>query len=108
MGGIMINAKQEFLREILGMELVCAQLDYVDPYENISKTFNLPVGYNQMVLDIFLNSLDFEYDNGYGTQYLYGTIWYEGAGWSERSEYDGSESWSYCKKPEIPDELLPV
>jgi hypothetical protein len=104
----MINAKQEFLDAILGTKLICAQLDYVDPFNSISKTFNLPMGYTQEVLDMFLNSLNFEYDNGYGTQYLYGVIWYEGDGWSERSEYDGSEYWVYCTKPDIPDELKPM
>jgi hypothetical protein len=53
----------------------------------------------------FLNKLDFEYDSGYGSQELFGTIWYEDGTWSDRGEYDGSEWYEYHMCPEVPSEL---
>ena len=53
-----------------------------------------------------LAELDFEYDDGYGTQELFGTIWYEDGSWSEREEYDGSECWAYKTSPAIPAKLI--
>ena len=43
--------------------------------------------------------LDFDYDNGYGGQNLFGCIWYGDGTWSHREEYDGSEWWQYMKCP---------
>jgi hypothetical protein len=53
-------------------------------------------------LNEVLPMLDFSYDNGFGSQYLHGTIWYEDGTWSERGEYDGSEWWEHRQRPEIP------
>jgi len=46
-----------------------------------------------------ITDLDFEYDNGYGGQEIYGYIWYSDGTWSERKEYDGSEEWAHKKCP---------
>ena len=54
----------------------------------------------------FLDQIDFEYDNGFGCQELFGTIWYEDGTWSSRGEYDGSEWWEYNSCPKIPKEFL--
>ena len=50
----------------------------------------------------FLNysPLDVEYDSGFGTQELFGYIWYVDGSWSEREEYEGSEWWCHKVKPE--------
>jgi len=48
--------------------------------------------------------LDFEYDNGYGGQELFGNVWYTDGTWSERGEYDGSEWWEHKVCPPIPEE----
>ena len=50
-------------------------------------------------LDEVLPQLDFEYDDGYGGQELFGYIWYEDGTWSERGEYDGSEWWERKERP---------
>lgn len=47
----------------------------------------------------FLCSLNFEYDNGYGIQHVYGTIVFKDDSWLERREYDGSEWWEYKSVP---------
>lgn len=46
--------------------------------------------------------LDFEYDDGYGSQELFGYIWYKGGTWSERFVYDGSKRWTHKACPPIP------
>ena len=53
-------------------------------------------------LEDVLKRLDFKYDSGYGSQELYGCIWYEDGTWSDRGEYDGSEWWEHQKCPDIP------
>jgi len=53
----------------------------------------------------FLNKLDFEYDNGFGLQRLFGVVWFEDGTWATRGEYDGSEWWEVHEIPEIPDHL---
>ena len=53
-----------------------------------------------------LDKLDFDYDDGYGIQELFGIVWFKDGSWLERGEYDGSEWWTYKFTPEIPQELL--
>ena len=48
-----------------------------------------------------LPMLDFEYDSGYGSQNLFGYIWYKDGTWSERGEYGGSEWWEHMTRPPI-------
>lgn len=48
----------------------------------------------------FLHQLSkIEYDNGYGSQELYGIIVFKDGSWLERREYDGSEWWAKCELP---------
>ena len=99
----MCNAKEEFLFRTNGKQVICAEIEYVPSNSTIQ--INLMVGHTDQMLENFLNKLDFNYDEGYGTQYLYGTIWFSDGSWMERYEYDGSESWTYCSVPEVPDYL---
>jgi hypothetical protein len=102
-----MNAKKEFLRHIKDRKVLCAIISYNDcMYEHRSKRLVLPVSYTQEQYDEFVNSLDFEYDDGYGGQELFGTIWYKDGTWSDRGEYEGSEWWNYQSCPDIPQELL--
>ena len=98
----MANAREEFLEETKDKSVLCASIA-LGEYED-KKTFVLRVGYTQPELDAFILSLDFEYDNGYGGQNLFGNIWYADGTWSDRGEYDGSEWWQFEKVPEIPKE----
>lgn len=50
-----------------------------------------------------IDELDFEYDSGYGSQMLYGIVLFNDNSWLERSEYDGSEWWTYISVPTIED-----
>lgn len=54
----------------------------------------------------FLEALRFNYDDGYGSQHLFGAVWFKGGSWLERREYDGLEWWEYQATPTIPTELM--
>lgn len=104
-----MNAKEEFLREIksANSKVRCAIIEHKTYYsKNVNGTGLLTTGWDDHDFEQFLNSIDFEYDDGYGTQELFGNIWYEDGTWSDREEYDGSEDWRYNKSPEIPKELI--
>jgi hypothetical protein len=53
-------------------------------------------------IEELLSPLDKEYDSGYGTQNLYGTVWFTKGIWAERCEYDGSEWWGLNVYPPLP------
>jgi hypothetical protein len=46
-----------------------------------------------------LMSLDFDYDDGYGGQEIFGCVVFKDNTWLSRGEYDGSEWWEYNKCP---------
>jgi hypothetical protein len=103
-----MNAKDEFLEEIGGKpKLKCANIKLEVEYDKY-KIYSLPIGFTNKQFDEYLASLDFEYDDGYGGQELYGNIWFEDGTWCERHEYDGSECWHYKKCPTIPKEDAPT
>lgn len=102
----MTNAKDEFTEHIEDREVVCAALDKGGYWDKDRPTFLLKQGYSEVDYNNFLNSLNFIYDSGYGSQELYGVIWYTDGTWSSRGEYDGSEWWEYNRVPDVPDELL--
>lgn len=96
----MTNAKHEFLITIPeGVKIKCAIIEY-----NKVKRL-LKVGYSDEDYTNFLNSLDFNYNSGFGGQELFGMIWLNDGTWIERGEYDGLEWWELRKLPKIPDEL---
>ena len=106
----MSNAKQEFIVHISGMsKVLCAtiEINIYDEETSISMCVeaNLGRGWNQDEMDDFLKRINHDYDTGYGTQHLFGTIWYEDGTWSSRGEYDGSEWWFHSKVPPIPENL---
>lgn len=100
-----MNAKEELLKHIGQRQIKCAKIQYVEFFSECEKTFNLKVDYSVDEFQKFLQSLDFEYDEGLGSQELFGLVWYEDGSWSERRVYDGSEWWEYKSLPEIPLEL---
>jgi hypothetical protein len=108
-----MNAKEEFLRHTKcteGFSVLCAIIDYghscfYEEDEKAPESIILKKEYNSADYEAFLKLLDFEYDHGFGGQELFGVIWYTNGNWSNRSEYDGSEWWTYNRCPEIPKEL---
>jgi len=102
-----MNAKKEFMRlvkEAAPQTLVaCEVID--ERYPNEIWPVRLKVGHSQDEYERFLHMIDFEYDNGYGAQYLFGTAWFTGGVWAVRDDYDGSEWWEIHVCPEIPEGL---
>jgi len=90
-----MNAKEELLPYFEEFKVKCASVEGQ----------SLKIGYSKQDKENFLNSLDFEYDDGYGSQNLYGTVWFENGTWLSRGEYDGSEWWEHNELPDIPDDL---
>ena len=91
-----MNAKKELLFHVNWVE---------QPVKFVSIAFEKPCGNEILIkgtLEEVLPNLDFDYDNNYGGQKLYGNIWYTDGTWSERKEYDGSEWWVYKKCPTCP------
>jgi len=102
----MINAKTEFLQHIETREVKCAEISTgVEWLEEEKKYYRLPIDYRTEQYAEFVDSLNFNYDSGYGGQELFGTIWYADGTWSERGEYDGSEWWEHRECPAVPDVL---
>jgi len=105
----MINAKEEFISLCKEKTPRCATitLEYWSIEEGTVETpsINLKCYYTPEDMQEFLNKLDFEYDNGFGLQRLFGVVWFEDGTWAERGEYDGSEWWELREMPEIPDHL---
>ena len=102
----MTNAKEEFLEVIKGKSKIeCASIQYKrSHHESDQKT--LKINYTEEDYQLFLKSLDFNYDAGYGIQELDGTIWLEDGTWFTRDEYDGSEWRLFHILPDIPEECL--
>nr|DAJ39579.1 MAG TPA: hypothetical protein [Caudoviricetes sp.] len=50
----------------------------------------------------FLEGLRFNYDDGFGSQHLFGVVWFKDGSWLEREEYDGSEGWILKRTPDVP------
>lgn len=104
----MLNAKQELLEIIKNTAKVkCASISKgYDDSNDSSKRIILKVNYSEEAHQQFLTNLDFEYDEGFGTQELYGIVWLEDGTWLSRREYDGSEWWEHHLMPVVPQECL--
>jgi hypothetical protein len=97
-----MNAKSEFLSHVGNKKVLCVYINI--PINNIIIA-ELGCAWDKEEWSKFLELIDVDYDNGYGSQNLFGTIWYEDGTWSDRGEYDGSEWWCHNTCPKIPDEL---
>jgi hypothetical protein len=101
-----MNARLEFLNHVNNRPVLCAQIQYSFLCRpKVDNCANLTTGWGREDWDKFLSDLDFEYDNGWGSQNLFGTIWYVDGTWSTRHEYDGSEWYEYHVCPPIPKDL---
>jgi len=91
-----MNAKKEILEHIKDREVKYVRVVRKISYDN-KETI-------EGALDDVLPKLDFDYDDGYGSQELEGTIWYSDGTWSDRREYDGSEWWEHHVCPPLPND----
>lgn len=102
-----MNAKQELIRAIAENKVKCVSIVFGDSCQDEDNThIILKVEHSEEDYNNFLSKLDFDYDNGYGGQNLFGTIWLTNNTWLSRGEYDGSEWWNHHVIPEIAKELL--
>lgn len=101
-----MNAKTEFLNFIGNKPVKCAQVGHTSNWEDATLDKILRLNFTASDWYSFVRSLDFEYDSGYGSQKLFGTIWFCDGSWATRGEYDGSEWWETQSLPEIPAELI--
>lgn len=101
----MTNAKDEFLQHIhsivkINVTIKCAKIG-VGGVNAV-----LPCYWNNDEFKEFTDKINVVYNGGYGSQELFGTIWYSDGTYSSRGEYDGSEWWEYHKSPDIPLDML--
>lgn len=103
-----MNAKQEWLDEIANnsKEVECAHIHLHQYKIDLNVEIILQKGFTEEEYNKFIDKLDFEYDSGYGTQELHGTVWLSNGEWAERGEYDGSEWWQVMSRPDIPERLI--
>ena len=112
----MINAKEELLKALNDnhKSITCAIIRYensggswgIDEDENPNRSTRLMIGHTPDELKKFMQDLNFNYDNGYGIQKIFGTVWCADGTWFERGVYDGSEWWEFKSMPQIPDFLI--
>lgn len=104
----MRNAKKEFLSFVDNKEILCAEISFKYDWEKERPIteHKLVLNYTQDQYNAFIESLDFNYDAGYGGQELFGTIWFKDNSWALRGEYDGSEWWEHHVYPVIPKTLI--
>jgi len=86
-----MNAKQELLEELKNYKKT------IDNIVAIKITYE--ISYKKNIEINKIEELDFDYDNGYGGQELYGYVLLDDQDWLERHEYDGAEWWEYKKYP---------
>jgi hypothetical protein len=91
----MINAKKELLDHVKDRDVELVRIVFCCPYSSSPRKIV------EGALDEVLPQLDFLYDDGFGTQGLFGYIWYKNGAWSERGEYDGSEWWEHKERPPL-------
>ena len=94
------NAKNEFLSTISSCKLIASEINYRDIY-GINHDIKLKPLFNNYEYDNFLESLNHEYDDGFGGQNLFGVIFCEDGVWMQRGEYDGSEWWDTYQYPDM-------
>lgn len=89
----MRNAKEEFLKSTMNCNIIAAVIS-VGGNDAILYRY-----YTQKQYESFLDKIDVEYDDGFGCQELFGTIWCSDNIWFDRGEYDGSEWWQIHQYP---------
>lgn len=97
-----MNAKDEFIAHTKLKQVIAAHLYRYLESDDLDTPVLKEYKFDEhLCYEKFLDSLDFDYDAGYGRQELFGVIWYENT-WSERYVYDGLEYWIYLKMPNYP------
>ena len=83
-----MNAKEEFLKVTKGLQVKCCQICFMR--EENAGVIKLPVNFSNEDYFNFLEAINKDYDDGFGCQNLFGTIWLKDGMYIDRDEYDGS------------------
>ena len=102
---MILNAAEEFSEHVKGLTVTCAFVQSEHCADLKLPKVVLKKGYTVEDYERFLDHLGFDYEAGYGSQELTGTIWFDDGSWSTRGEYDGSEWWENHKRPPITADL---
>ena len=87
---------------VVNSKAVAAGLEYFK-YDLKHPISVLKEGYTEADLNTFLNTLNYDYDEDYGRQELFGIVFMKDGSWWTRAEYDGSEWWTKNTVPDIPE-----
>ena len=91
---MLTNLYDETIKAINGRKIAYAKIKY------INHTYSLKPNHTYSERGEFYNSLrNINYDNGYGSQYIFGFVVFTDGTWIERKEYDGSEWWGSKRCP---------
>lgn len=93
-----MNAKTELLKAQGNKTIAWAKISHRHYHEDSTHHVLKPESKYSYYAK-FMNSLDFIYDAGYGSQELFGEVMFTDGTWLERDEYDGSENWRLVEKP---------
>lgn len=103
------NAKDELLELLAenGKTLKAAAIEVWNTYSRRPRTgrthpIYLYEGYSKEDYTAFLNEMDCGYDDGYGSQKLFGVLWFTDGTHARRGVYDGLEWWEVLDAPPIP------
>ena len=98
----MINALDELhsINEQVDSLIIAAKVSFRSMH--ISEDHVLYPDHSREEYELFERFLDRNYDSGYGSQCLFGTLWFADGSWATRGEYDGSEWWTINKLPKLP------
>ena len=66
------------------------------------ETYTLMEGFHASLWPEVGEFLNREYENGSGTQELFGTVWLSNGTWLAREAYEGAEWWVHMKCPPLP------
>ena len=94
----MRNLQRETLKAITDCGMTIKDIDYCNIYS--FKWYSKDESKDICVNTFNIEPLDFNYNDGYGSQEIFGFIVFKDKSWLARREYDGSEWWEYFKTPE--------
>lgn len=94
----MINAKEELLEVLKRSGKSIEDIEFAGLRYDCNPE-EVDLGCVTENTNFLLKSLDFLYDEDYGTQHIYGYILFRDGSWLERGEYDGAEWWKFMIPP---------
>ena len=98
-----MHIKDELLRQVADHKEIypfCGEVIYGKvevPEAQVDVRFHTPAEWFR----VDLSPLDFEHENSYGDQTVFGTVVFSDGSWMSLAEYDGSAYWTHYKTPTV-------